>query len=61
MKKRAPAADDDSVADFEAAAAAAAKETGRYVLRLYVAGSTPHSTRAIVNIRKICEEHLQPL
>jgi circadian clock protein KaiB len=29
-----------------------------YVLRLYITGSTPHSTRAISNIRKICEEHL---
>jgi circadian clock protein KaiB len=31
----------------------------RYVLRLYVTGSTPNSTRAISNIRKICEEHLE--
>ncbi len=30
-----------------------------YVLRLYVAGTTQRSTRAIVNIKKICEEHLQ--
>lgn len=30
----------------------------RYVLRLYVTGSTPRSTRAISNIRKICEQHL---
>jgi circadian clock protein KaiB len=42
---------------MEAAAAAQARE--RYVLRLYVTGATPASTRAIVNIRKICEEHLQ--
>lgn len=40
-------------------AAAAAQDTARYVLRLYVTGTTRHSTRAIVNIRKICEEHLQ--
>lgn len=40
-------------------AAAAAKSRPRYVLRLYVTGVTPHSSRAIVNIRKICEEHLQ--
>lgn len=33
-------------------------DTGCYVLRLYVTGSTPHSVRAISNIRKICEEHL---
>ncbi len=30
-----------------------------YVLRLYVAGATPRSTRAIINIKKICEEHLK--
>jgi circadian clock protein KaiB len=30
-----------------------------YVLRLYVTGSTPRSARAISNIRKICEEHLE--
>ena len=29
-----------------------------YVLRLYVAATTPHSTRAISNIRKICEQYL---
>jgi len=31
----------------------------RYVLRLYVTGMTPRSTRAVENIRTICEEHLQ--
>jgi circadian clock protein KaiB len=31
----------------------------RYVLRLYIAGMTPQSVRAIANIRKICEEHLK--
>jgi circadian clock protein KaiB len=31
----------------------------KYVLRLYVAGATPRSTEAIVNIKKICEEHLK--
>ena len=31
----------------------------RYVLRLYVTGSTPKSARAIRNLRKICEEHLK--
>lgn len=54
MKKSKPTPDD--FADFQAAAAANAN--ARYVLRLYVTGTTPHSTRAIVNIRKICEEHL---
>ncbi len=31
----------------------------RYVLRLYVAGQTPNSLRAIANINLICEEHLK--
>jgi circadian clock protein KaiB len=42
----------------DAMEAAAAHAATRYVLRLYVTGSTSHSTRAISNIRKICEEHL---
>jgi circadian clock protein KaiB len=29
-----------------------------YVLRLYVTGTTPASTRAIESVRSICEEHL---
>ena len=29
-----------------------------YLLRLYVAGTTQQSTRAILNIQQICEEHL---
>jgi len=52
--KDAPA---DNLAAFEAAAAV--QDKTRYVLRLYVTGTTQHSARAIVNIRKICEEHLQ--
>lgn len=55
MRKRVPRR--DSAAEFEAAAAAA--DTTRYVLRLYITGTTAHSTRAIVNIRSICEEHLR--
>ena len=31
---------------------------GRYVLRLYVAGSTPRSSAAIANLKSVCEEHL---
>ena len=31
----------------------------KYVLRLYVAGATPRSTQSIMNIKKICEEHLK--
>ena len=31
----------------------------RYILKLYVAGQSPRSVRAITNINRICEEHLQ--
>ena len=31
----------------------------QYELCLYVAGMTPRSTRAITNIKEICEEHLK--
>jgi circadian clock protein KaiB len=31
----------------------------KYLLRLYVAGTTPRSTQAIMNIKQICEEHLR--
>ena len=30
-----------------------------YHLQLFVAGTTPHSVRAIANIKHICEENLQ--
>lgn len=39
--------------------AAAMRDSSRYVLRLYVTGTTPRSACAIVNLRKICEEHLR--
>jgi circadian clock protein KaiB len=39
-------------------ARAHAKE-GHYVLRLYVAGATPASQRAIENIKTLCDQHLK--
>ena len=39
--------------------AAAGQRSEHYVLRLYIAGLTPRSTKAIQNIRKICQEHLE--
>jgi len=41
------------------AATAGREDAERYVLRLYVAGMTPRSLRAVTNIRKICDEHLR--
>ncbi len=36
-----------------------AEKKTKYVLKLYVAGITPASTRAIASITAICEEHLK--
>jgi len=33
-------------------------QEAEYELRLYVAGQTPRSVRAIDNLTKVCEEHL---
>jgi len=56
MNKRKPA---DRAADFEQAIQEASQTEDRYVLRLYVTGSTQKSSRAIANIRALCEQHLQ--
>ena len=53
MRKQASAA--RTLAGF----AAANLDSARYLLRLYVTGTSRNSERAIVNIRKICEDHLQ--
>lgn len=50
----------NSTVEFEAIAAGTASHASAlYVLQLYIIGTTPQSTRAISNIRKICEEHLE--
>ncbi len=46
-----------STAAFEAAAKRSSSE--RYELRLYIAGTTPASSRSVENLRAICEEHLK--
>lgn len=38
---------------------AAAERKPNYILRLYIMGTTPRSSNAIANVRKICEEHLK--
>lgn len=35
------------------------RKNGRYLLRLFVAGNTPRSAKAIENIREICEKNLK--
>jgi circadian clock protein KaiB len=34
-------------------------DPSKYILRLYVTGATPQSIKAITNLKKICEEHLE--
>jgi circadian clock protein KaiB len=33
-------------------------DSDTYLLRLYVAGASPRSSRAIANLKAVCEEHL---
>ncbi|MHB9030584.1 MAG: circadian clock KaiB family protein [Candidatus Latescibacterota bacterium] len=47
----------ESTAEFEAALAKPKQE--KYVLRLYITGSTPRSAQAIRNLKIICEERLK--
>jgi len=47
----------DGAKAFETAAIKAAR--ARYVLRLYVAGTTARSVNAISTLKRICEEHLK--
>jgi circadian clock protein KaiB len=43
---------------FEQAIKGSALKRAKYILRLYVTGSTGRSLKAVYNLRKICEEHL---
>jgi circadian clock protein KaiB len=36
----------------------AKKETNKWILKLYIAGLTPRSNRALENLKKICEENV---
>ena len=47
-------------ADFDAGAHGPGIDAApHYVLQLLIAGTTPRSARAIVNVRQICETHLR--
>jgi len=39
--------------------ATARQNRAKYVLRLYVTGMTPKSTRAITNVQTLCEQYLK--
>ena len=43
---------------FEEAIKGGALTRAKYILRLYVTGSSGRSMKAVYNLRKICEEHL---
>lgn len=43
---------------FEAALTRTPLKRAKYILRLYVTGSSARSLQAIQNLKKICEEHL---
>lgn len=48
--------DPDDLKKFEQAVKKS--KTEKYLLKLYVTGTTPNSVRAISNLKQICEEHL---
>jgi len=50
---------EDSRREFEEALNRKNVKEGPYLLRLYITGVTPKSTRAVLNIKSICEEHLR--
>lgn len=54
MKKKKTISDSEG---FEKATQKSQKE--KYLLRLFVTGTTPQSVRAIANIKEICEKHLK--
>jgi circadian clock protein KaiB len=39
--------------------AASPSRQAKYILRLYVSGSTLKSSRAVENIKRVCEQHLK--
>jgi circadian clock protein KaiB len=43
---------------FEGALSRGALRRAKYILRLYVTGSSARSLKAVYNLKKICEEHL---
>jgi circadian clock protein KaiB len=56
-RKRAAPADGNRTAEFEALLHQTSR-TERYELSLYVTGTSPRSSRAIANVRSLCEEFL---
>jgi circadian clock protein KaiB len=57
VRRRPPRGAEDAAAALDRKLAG--RGTERYLLRLYVTGTTPASQRAIAQVREICEEHLE--
>ena len=56
VKRRAPT---KAVAKKKAPSMKAAAKSKRYLLCLYITGSTPRSQQALSNIKRICDDHLR--
>jgi circadian clock protein KaiB len=54
MKKATPRT---NIKEFDKAVKESQK--AQYILRLYVAGTTARSVQAVMNVKRICEEHLK--
>jgi len=48
----------DATEVFEGALKEKALNRAKFILRLYVTGSTSRSLRAVYNLKKLCDEHL---
>ncbi len=57
MKKDQSRQREDSIEIFEQAIKGSSKK--KYLPRLYIAGTSARSTRAMNNLKQICEEHLK--
>jgi len=58
-KKSSPAGKRKRGSAGEVQQAAAHSRQARYVLRLYISGSTSKSALAVENIKRVCEQHLK--
>ncbi len=47
----------DSTAEFDMSISGSGKD--KYILRLYITGTTSRSVLALTNLKKICEEYLE--
>ncbi len=58
MKEMAKESKDNKQKATKPFANAGKPKTDKYQLRLYIAGNTPKSTAALINLKKYCEHHL---